>query len=129
MPFFALQSTGITINFCTYECYNGRLPSLIWTGLSFIKLVLIQVAAFVLALVTRKVMIKVLNDFIEVSIVIYTTSVVLLCLGAITFGLNSYLIVTETLFSGGIMLAATVGLFFLFVPKVSAVLMDAASEW
>ena len=74
-------------------------------------------------------MIKVLNDFIEVSIVIYTTSVVLLCLGAITFGLNSYLIVTETLFSGGIMLAATVGLFFLFVPKVSAVLMDAASEW
>lgn len=89
--------------------------------MSFVNLVLIQVAAFVLALVTRKIMIRVLNDFTEVSIVIYTTSIVLLCLGGVTFGLNSYFIVTETLFSGGIMLAATVGLFFLFVPKVNRV--------
>lgn len=62
--------------------------------------------------------IKVLNDSREVAIIIYTTSAVLLALGVITFGLSSYLIVTEVLFSGGMMLATTIFLIFLFVPKV-----------
>lgn len=113
-----MQSEGITINFCTYECYNGRVLPLAYTGVSFIYQVLLQVAAFVLALMTRKVQIKVLNDSKEIAVIIYTTSVVLLALAVITFGLSSYLIVTEALFSGGEMLATTVVLFFLFVPKV-----------
>ena len=91
---------------------------LIWTAVSFVYLVLLQVAAFILAIITRKVKIRVLNDFKEVSIIVYITSVVLAVLAGITFGLSSYLIVTETLFTSGVMLTTTVVLFFLFVPKV-----------
>ena len=116
--FFFVQNDGITINFCEYECYNGRVLPLLLTGLAFSYLVLLQVIAFVLAVVTRKVKIKVLNDSKEMAIIIYTTSVVLLAQGIVTFGLSSYLVVTETLFNGGVMLATTVVVFFLFVPKV-----------
>ena len=115
---FFVQDDGITINFCEYECYNGRVLPLLLTGLGFSYLVLLQVIAFVLAVVTRNVKIKVLNDSKEMAIIIYTTSVVLLVLGIVTFGLSSYLIVTETLFNGGVILATTVVVFFLFVPKV-----------
>lgn len=88
------------------------------TGLGFSYLVFLQVVAFVLAVVTRNVNIKVLNDSKEMAIIIYVSSVVLLVLGVVTFSLSSYLIITETLFNGGVMLATTVVVFFLFVPKV-----------
>lgn len=113
------QADGIMINFCIFECYgdSSTLP-LVWTGISFGYLVVLQVAAFVLAVLTRKVSIEVLNDWKWMVIIIYTTSAVLLVLGVITFALTSYAIVTETLFSGGLMLATTVFLVFQFVPKV-----------
>lgn len=113
-----MQSDGITINFCVYECYNGRLLPLLITGVGFAYLVILQVAAFILAIITRNVEIKVLNDSKEMAIIIYTTSVVLLALGIVTFSLSSFLIITETLFNGLLMLATTVVIFFLFVPKV-----------
>ena len=116
-----MQSNGITINFCVYECYNGRVLPLLATGVGFSYVVLLQVVAFVLAVITRKVKIKVLNDSKEMAIIIYTSSVVLLAVGIVTFSLSSYLIVTETLFNGAVMLATTVVLFFLFVPKVGIV--------
>ena len=94
------------------------MAPLVSAGVSLAYLVLLQVMAFILALATSKVKIKVLNDSKEMAIIIYTTSVVLLVLAIITFGLNSYSIVTEVLFSGGIMLATTIVLALLFVPKV-----------
>lgn len=78
-----------------------------------------QVAAFILALLTRNVKIRVLNDSKEMAFIIYTTSVVLLALGGVTFGLSSYIIITEVLFSGGVMFATTVFLTLLFLPKVT----------
>ena len=67
---------------------------------------------------TRRVKIKVMNDSKSVAVIIYTTSVVLVALVIISFTLDSYIVVTEILFSGGIMLATTVFLAFTFIPKV-----------
>ena len=80
---------------------------------------LLQVAAVILAFITRRVKIKVLNDSKSVAVIIYTTSVVLVALVIISFTLDSYVVVQEILFSGGIMLATTVILVFIFVPKVN----------
>lgn len=75
--------------------------------------------AFFLAVANRKVEIEVLNDFKEMSIIVYTTTAMLIPLLAITFGVSSYMALSEIFFSGAIMLATTVFLFFIFVPKVS----------
>ena len=80
---------------------------------------LLQVAAVILAFTTRRVKIKVLNDSKSVAVIIYTTSVVLVALVIISFTLDSYIVVVqEILFSGGILLATTVFLIFIFIPKV-----------
>ena len=79
----------------------------------------LQLAAFILAVITRKVKIKVLNDFKEMTLIVYTTTsaMVVMCIPTFTpfFGF----ITNEAVFSGGIMLATTVFLTFLFIPKVS----------
>ncbi len=114
------QSENITVNFCIYECYgaNSYLP-LAWTGIEFLYLIFLQVTALVLAIANRKVKIEVLNDFKEMSIIVYTISVMFIPLFAITYGVSSYTTISEIFFSGAIMLATTVFLFFTFVPKVS----------
>ena len=104
---------------CIYKCY-GRLPSLVMVAIEFVYLILLQVAAFVLAIITRNVKIKVLNDSKQMAIVIYTSSTVMLVLGVITFTLASRLILNEVLFGFGIMLATTIFLGLVFVPKVSS---------
>ena len=68
---------------------------------------------------SKSVKIKVMNDSKSVAVIIYTTSVMLVALGIISFTLDSYVVVVqEILFSGGIMLVTTVFLVFLFIPKV-----------
>ncbi len=81
-------------------------------------LISLQVAAVILAFKTRKVKIKVLNDSKYVAAIIYITSMVVVALIVITFALDSYIVVTEVLFSGGLILATTTFLGFIFIPKV-----------
>ena len=90
-----------------------------WIGIQLLYLVLIQIALFTLAIVNRNVSLKILNDFKSISVIIYTTTVVLFCLSVITFAVTSYVIVTEVIFLGGILLDATILLSFTFIPKVS----------
>ena len=115
--YLSFQDDGITINYCAWECYNSPLP-FIWLALEYGYMGLLQIAAVILAFTTRRVKIKVLNDSKSVAVIIYTTSVVLVALVIISFTLDSYIVVTEILFSGGIMLATTVFLAFIFIPKV-----------
>ena len=112
------QEDGITINNCIYQCY-GFSYSLLMVGLEYAYLLIIQVAAFILAIITRKVKIKALNDSKAVAIIVYVTSTILLFLGIFTFALGTRLILNEVLFSGGIMMCTTVLLSFVFIPKVS----------
>ena len=100
-----------------YQCYGIR-STLIWVAVEYIYLIVIQVAAFVLAILNRKVMIKTLNDTKETMIIVYTTSTIMLILGIVLFARSNRYILNEVLISGLIMLATTVLITFVFVPKV-----------
>ena len=78
----------------------------------------LQVAAFILAVITRKVKIKVLNDFKEMTLIVYTTASIMLVMCIPTFTPIPGFIGSEAVFSGGLILATTVFLTFLFIPKV-----------
>ena len=106
------------MNNCIYTCY-GFDASLVWVGVEYVYLLIIQVAAFVLAVLNWKVTIKVLNDAKEMMVIVYTSSVILIVLGVFTFVLGTRLILNETLFNVGIFIATTVFLSFTFIPKVS----------
>jgi len=118
---------GISIVYCAWECYNNLTP-FIWLALEYVYLGLLQVIAVILAFNTRKVKIKVLNDSKSVAVIIYTTSVVLVALVIVSFALDSFIVVTEVLFSGGILLATTVFVGFIFVPKMVILHKDPKGE-
>ena len=111
------QEDGVLIEYCAWECY-AQSPPFIWLALEYVYLIILQVVALILAFMTRKVKIKALNDAKFVVAIIYVTSIVMVALIIITFALDSFVVVTEILFSGGIMLATTVFISFIFVPKV-----------
>ena len=79
----------------------------------------LQVAAFILTVITRKVKIKVLNDFKSMTLIVYTTTSVMVVMCIVIFSPYFGFISNEAVFTGGIMLATTVFLTFLFIPKVS----------
>lgn len=117
-----LQEDGIRIENCINQCY-GFSPALAWVALEYIYLLSLQVAAFILAILTRKVKVKVLNDSKEMIIIVYTSTTIMLVLGVFTFALSTRFILQEVIFCGLIMLATTIFLTVLFVPKVSAASM------
>ena len=86
--------------------------------MEYMYCILLQASAVVLAFMTRKVQIKELNDSKSVAGIIYINSIVMASLVIITFASDGYIIVAETLYSGGIMLATTVFLGLTFIPKV-----------
>ena len=57
--------------------------------MEYVYLTLIQVVAFVLTVVTRNIKIKVLNDSNEMTVITYTTSIVMLVLGVVIFTYNT----------------------------------------
>ena len=109
------------MNNCIYQCYGFDVP-LAWAGVQYTYLLVIQVAAFILSVVTRKVKIKVLNDSKEMMAIVYTSTIILLILGVFTFALGTRLILTEIFFGLGVLIATTVFLALTFVPKVSLLL-------
>jgi hypothetical protein len=87
--------------------------------LEYIYLLSLQVAAFVLAILIRNVKIKVLNDSKEMMIIVYSSTTIMLILGIFTFALSTRFVLQEVIFGGLVMLATTIFLSFLFIPKVS----------
>ena len=112
-----LQEDGIRIEYCIQQCYGFR-TALVWAALEYIYLLLLQVAAFVLAILIWKVEIKVLNDSKEMMIIVYTSTTIMVILGIFTFALSTRFILQEIFFCGLVMLATVVFLSFLFIPKV-----------
>ena len=111
------QEDGIRIIFYAWKCYDTTLP-FVWVAMEYMYCILLQAAAVVLAFMTRKVQIKELNDSKSVAGIIYINSIVMASLVIITFASDGYIIVAETLYSGGIMLATAVFLGLTFIPKV-----------
>ena len=117
--FCFLQSLGITINYEHWECYGGDSSApFVWLTLIFAYLVVLQIIGILLAFQTRKVKIKILNDSKYVAALVYISSIVLVILALVTFTLPSYPNVLELLFSGGILVATTMFLILIFIPKV-----------
>lgn len=77
--------------------------------------------ALFLAFLTRKVEIKELNDSKSVSAIIYITTFIIAVLIVDTFVSVGYIVLSETLFSGGLMISTSVFLGFTFIPKVSGI--------
>ena len=81
-------------------------------------LALQQLVGFILAVQTRKVKIKALNDSKYVAAIIYVSSIVLVVLALVTFTLGDYVNLTEVFFSGGLIVGTTAFIGFSFIPKV-----------
>ena len=77
-----------------------------------------------LAIISRKLKVKVVNESKELAINIYTMTTLLLGLGIYGLAAPNQLILNEILFDFGIILIATVYLILLFVPKVSNLLFN-----
>ena len=100
-----------------YQCFNSS--SFPWLLFLYIYLGLLQIIALILAIQTRKVRIKILNDSKEVAAIIYITSIVLVELAIVSFALSSFNNIHEALYDFGLLLVAIVILLLIFVPKVS----------
>lgn len=76
-------------------------------------------AAFVLAVRIRNVKIKVLNDAKEVVAIVYFTTIAIVETMIIGAALQSYNNVSESLFTGHLLVSTSAVVGFTFIPKVS----------
>lgn len=87
----------------------------------YLYLAILQTAALVLAFKTRNVKIKVLNDSKEISAIVYITSVIDVELILVTIALTFYNNLIAFFYYGGVLIATTVLLSLVYVPKVYSV--------
>ena len=115
-----MQEDGIRVENRVYQCYGSRILLVsLWVAIQYIYLFFLQLAAFVLAILTRKVKINVLNDSKEMLIIVYSTSAIAGVLAVLTFAVDTRLIVGQIFYCGLIMVATTIFLTLVFIPKVS----------
>ena len=106
--------------YSVWRCYELGSPPFYFDLVIFIYLALLQIVGIVLAFQTRKVKIRALNDSKFVAALVYISSIVLVVIVLTTFILRSYINVSVAIFSGGIIILATIFLALMFIPKVSA---------
>ena len=114
--FIFLQEKGIIENYLVIYCYTS--VSFYWRLFLYLYLAILQVSALVLAFKTRNVKIKVLNDSKEISAIVYITSVVDVELIIVTIALSDYNNLIAFFYYGGVLIATTVILSLVYVPKV-----------
>jgi gamma-aminobutyric acid type B receptor len=90
----------------------------------FAYLGFLQFIGVILALRTRKVKIKVLNDAKYIITLVYISSIVLILIAIIRFTVVSMIHVTEVFYSGGLLVATTAFLALTFIPKMISLYRD-----
>lgn len=80
---------------------------------------ILQAIALVLAIRTRNVKIKGLNDSKEIMAIIYITTIVDVELILVTILLRDYSNIRILLFTGGIIFGTTIAVALVFIPKVT----------
>lgn len=105
--------------YVTYQCdkTDGGYGD-IWLAITYVYFGLLQLIGIILAVQTRKVQIKVLNDSKFVTALIYMSSILLLLLGVVVYLFGSYINAVEIVFSGAFLLSATTFACLSFIPKV-----------
>lgn len=105
------------IEFVVWQCTADNNSNSINIAI-FLYLALTQAAAIVLAIQTRRVKIKLLNDSKYIVALIYISGVTLLILMVVLFALGALINVNEFLVSGALLFATTSVLSLTFIPKV-----------
>ena len=114
----SLQMHDIREEYSVWRCYDIGSSPFYFDLLIFIYLGLLQIVGIILAFQTRKVKIRVLNDSKFVAALVYISSIVLVVMVLTTFILRSYINISAAIFSGGIIILATIFLALMFIPKV-----------
>ena len=105
------------IEFMVWQCSANNNSNKVIT-IIFVYLVLLQIIAIVLAIQTRRVKIKVLNDSKYIVALIYISSITVLVLVVVAFALGAIININEMLVSGVFFIATTSFLSLTFIPKV-----------
>ena len=117
--FESLQESGVKINYMVYQCFaEAASTGSTWIIIRFVYLALLQLIGIILAIQTRKVKIKVLNDSKYIAALIYISSIVLLLIAIVQFVSGNVININELIFSGGIIVITTAFLGLVFIPKV-----------
>ena len=111
------QEDRIQVQYLVPDCFTTF--SYIWLGFVMFFFYTIQHGyAIFVALKIRKVKIEVLNEFKEVSLTIYISTLVITEGFAIAIILRGYETIVESLVSTAIIIVATTYVGFTFIPKV-----------
>lgn len=122
-----IQELGVRIMYFVWQCSTNKIADVV-SIVIFTYLGLLQVIGIILAIQTRKVKVKVLNDSKYIAALIYISSIVLIIIAIIRFTLGDYINVTEVFYSGGLILATTAFLSLTFIPKMVSLYRDPFGE-
>ncbi|XP_011405199.1 PREDICTED: gamma-aminobutyric acid type B receptor subunit 1-like [Amphimedon queenslandica] len=117
---------GVPLDYYVYHCFTTA--SYVWLIFLYIYLGMLQIIAIILAMQTRKVRIKILNDSKEVATIIYITSIVLVELVIVSFALSSFYNTHEVLYDIGLLIVAFAILLVIFAPKMYRLYKDPEGE-
>ena len=103
-----------------WVCYEASSPSFFWQLFIFAYLIMLQIVGIVLAFQTRKVKLQGLKDSKFIASIVYISSIILVILALVTFGLRTYINIGTGIFVAGIIVLTTITLGLIFIPKVSS---------
>lgn len=115
------QDRGVKIVYQVWQCTAKNNANIINITI-FVFEAILQIIGVILAFQTRRVKIRVLNDYVYVSSIIYISTITIFCTAAITVALGALLNITEVAYSGALLIATTCLLGLTFIPKVVSVL-------
>ena len=118
---FALQEDNVLFDKHNLVCQGPR--DLIWIVILYLYILLTQLVAVFLAIKTRKVEIKILNDAKYIVMIIYLTSVIVFIMIVCAVLLSNFLNADGAVFGGLIYIFITTVLGVLFIPKVCLILV------
>ncbi len=102
-----------------YQCFPGTIQT-IYLVVTLAYLAILQIIGIVLAIQTRKIKIKLLNDSKYIAAVIYISSIALVLIAIVTLVPGIYINIIEAIFSGSLLMATTFFLGLIFIPKVNS---------
>ncbi len=100
-----------------YYCISDTIQT-IYVAVTLVYLAILQIIGIILAIQTRKVKIKLLNDSKYIAAVIYISSISLVLIAIVTIVPGIYINLIEAIFSGSLLVATTFSLGLIFIPKV-----------
>ncbi len=100
-----------------YQCFPETIQT-IYLVVTLAYLAILQIIGIVLAIQTRKIKIKLLNDSKYIAAVIYISSIALVLIAIVTLVPGTFINVIEAIFSGSLLVATTFFLGLIFIPKV-----------